>query len=201
MKQLKNYFLTGLFILIPIGASTLILGWLFNLLDGWTTPITERLFGLHIPGLGIVITGLVIIGFGAMASNMMGRWILKGLDTLLLEVPILRSVYGTSKQFMELFNPTHSQAFRHVVWVTHPRTGAGCLGFVTNEFSAGGETWLSIYVPTNHVYLGDTFYLKPADVKRVSISIEQAIQAHLTAGAALPDPLPLEPWIATESRR
>ena len=56
-KTLKRYFITGLVVLIPIGITALVVGWLFRVLDGWATPLTARLFGRHIPGVGIVITG------------------------------------------------------------------------------------------------------------------------------------------------
>ena len=131
--RIRRYFLTGLFVLIPIGASVLIVTWLFSLLDTWATPLTQRLIGRHIPGLGILITAAVILLTGVFSSNVIGRWILGLVDHLLLEVPVVKTIYNTMKQVMQAFSPGGAQALRSVVLVAHPRTGALSLGFVTHE--------------------------------------------------------------------
>jgi uncharacterized membrane protein len=196
---IRRCFLTGLFVLIPIGASVLIVTWLFNLLDTWATPLTQRLIGRHIPGVGILITAVVILLTGVFSSNVIGRWILGLVDHLLLDVPVVKTIYNTMKQVMQAFSPGGAQAFRSVVLVAHPRTGALSLGFVTHELEieveGASRKHLSVYLPTNHLYLGDSFLFRAENVRRTDLSVEQGIQCIITAGATLPADLKAEPYL------
>src|ERR1700682_5334717 len=99
-NALKRYFLTGVFVLLPVAASAVIVTWLFNLLDGWASPLTQRLFGHHIPGVGLVITIAVIILTGTLSSNVIGRWFLALVDHIFMDVPVFKTIYSTTKQVM-----------------------------------------------------------------------------------------------------
>ncbi len=193
---IKRYFLTGLFVLVPFGASALILTWLFRFLDSWAHPLTERLFGHHIPGVGLLTTVLVILTVGFLSSNMVGRWLFEFIDHLLLEVPIFRSIYSTMKQMVQFLSPESTHAFQNVVLVKHPETGALSMGFATHEVQVepGEKPHVAVYLPTNHVYLGTTLLFPPEDVRRTSISVQDAIQSAISAGATLPKNIPSEPW-------
>jgi len=197
--RIRRYFLTGLFVLIPIGVSVLVITSLFNLLDTWANPFTHRLFGRHIPGLGILITAVVILLTGALSSNIAGRWTLGLVDHLLLEIPVVKTIYGTMQQVMQAFSPGGAQAFRSVVLVAHPRTGALSLGFVTNELEieidGTSRKHLAVYLPTNHLYLGDSFLFQAENVRRTDLSVEQGIQCIIAAGATLPPELKTEPYV------
>lgn len=197
--RIRRYFLTGLFVLIPIGVSVLVITSLFNLLDTWANPFTQRLFGRHIPGLGILITAVVILLTGALSSNIAGRWTLGLVDHLLLEIPVVKTIYGTMQQVMQAFSPGGAQAFRSVVLVAHPRTGALSLGFVTNELEleidGTSRKHLAVYLPTNHLYLGDSFLFQAENVRRTDLSVEQGIQCIIAAGATLPPELKTEPYV------
>src|SRR5882724_7963210 len=103
--NLKRYFLTGVFVLLPICATALIITWLFNLFDSWTAPFTHRLFGYHIPGLGLIITFSVILLTGLLSSNVIGRWLLTTIDHVFMDVPIFKTIYNTTKQVMQIFSP------------------------------------------------------------------------------------------------
>jgi uncharacterized membrane protein len=197
--RIRRYFLTGLFVLIPIGVSVLVVTSLFNLLDTWANPITHRLFGRHIPGLGILITAVVILLTGALSSNIVGRWTLGLVDHLLLDIPVVKTIYSTMKQVMQAISPEGKQAFRSVVLVAHPRTGALSLGFVTQELEievdGASRKHLSVYLPTNHLYLGDSFLFQVENVRRTDLSVEQGIQCIIAAGATLPSDLKTEPYV------
>ena len=197
-KKLNRYFFTGLVVLLPIAASALLVTWIFGLMDDWTTPITLNLFGRHIPGLGIVITGAVIVFTGFFSSNMIGRWFIGLADSVLMDVPVFKSVYNTTKQVMQIFSPSGQKAFRSVVLLEHPRSGVLTLGFVTAEpaLEAGTEKarHLAVYVPTNHMYLGDVFIVRPDQVRKTSLSVQDGIQAMISAGVTLPASLKTEPY-------
>ena len=198
-RGVRYYFLTGLFVLIPFGASVLIVTWLFNLFDSWATPFTQRVLGHHIPGVEILITVAVIFLTGVFSSNIIGRWFLGLVDHLLLDVPVFKSIYKTMKQVMQIFSPGSEHAFRSVVLVTHPRTGTLSLGFVTHELEieidGARRKHLSVYLPTNHLYLGDSFLFQVENVRQTDLSVEQGIQCIIAAGATLPADLKTEPYL------
>src|SRR5258706_16072970 len=156
--NIKRYFLTGVFVLLPIGASALIVTWLFNLMDSWATPITQRIFGHHIPGLGLIITLSIIIFTGVFSSNVIGKWLLGAADHIFMDVPIFKTIYNTTKQVMQIFSPQARNSFRSVVLVEHPISGSLSLGFVTHEtkldLKGKKQLHLAVYVPTNHLYFG-----------------------------------------------
>jgi uncharacterized membrane protein len=197
-NTIKRYFLTGVFVLLPIGATALIMTWLFNLLDGWATPITQRLFHHHIPGLGFVITASVITFTGFLSSNVIGRWLLRVIDQLFMDVPVFKTVYNTTKQVMQVFSPQAQGSFRSVVFVEHPRAGVLSLGFVTHEMTleiqGRPQSHLAVYVPTNHLYFGDIFLYKPENVHVTGLSVQQGIQSVISAGAMLPVQLKTETY-------
>lgn len=195
----KRYFLTGLFVLLPIGASALFVIWLFKLMDSWATPLTQRFFGHHIPGLGLIFTVTVIFFTGVLSSNVIGRWVLGIVDHLFMDVPIFKTIYNTTKQVMQIFSPAGTHSFRSVVLVENPKTSILSLGFVTHELTLelGGEAqpYLAVYVPSNHVYLGDIFLFKKDQVHSTPLTIQQGIQCIISAGAALPADLKAETYI------
>jgi uncharacterized membrane protein len=195
---LKRYFLTGVFVLLPLAASALVVFWLFNLLDSWATPFTQRLFGRHIPGVGFIITTCIIILTGTLSSNVIGQWFLGIIDHLSMDMPVFRTIYNTTKQVMRVFSTEGQDSFRSVVLVENPRTGSLSIGFVTHELTVDIENAktlrLAVYVPTNHMYFGDIFLYKPEQVHVTNLSIQQGIQSVISAGAILPSDLKTETY-------
>src|SRR5262245_36361448 len=126
---LKRWFLTGLFVLLPLAATSLIVYWLFNFLDSWAVPLTQRFFGRHIPGVGLVITLAFILLTGALSSNVIGRWFIGLVDNVIGDVPFFKAIYNTTKQVMQVFSPGSKNSFRSVVLVENLRTGGLSVGF------------------------------------------------------------------------
>ncbi len=199
MRGVKRYFLTGVFVLLPLAATALIVYWLFNLLDGWATPFTQKLFGHHIPGLGFIITIFLIILTGTLSSNVIGRWFLGVVDHIFRDMPVFRTIYNTTKQVMQVFSPEAKNSFRSVVFVENLRTGGLSIGFVTHELKLdiAGEKkpYLAVYVPTNHLYFGDIFLYKLDQVHVTNLSIQQGIQSVISAGAIFPEHLKTEAYL------
>ena len=193
----KRYFLTGVFVLLPLAASAMVVYWLFSLLDSWATPLTQKYFGYPIPGLGFIISVIVIVLTGTLSSNVIGRWLLAMIDQIFMDMPVLRAVYNTTKQVMQVFSPK-AQGFRSVVLVENPRTGGLSFGFVTHELMLEIENvkkkHLAIYVPTNHLYFGDIFLYKQEQVHATNLTIQQGIQSVISAGAILPPTLKTEEY-------
>ena len=189
MQWLRRNFVTGFFVMVPLFISVAAIVWMFRLVDGLTTPMYDRMLGRRIPGLGIVSTAAVIVLVGAFARNVIGRRVLQRTEGWLLRVPVFRTVYAPVKQLVVAFSPDNEAGFKRVVLVEDPARGF-VLGFLTREFSVdrgrGPEPLIAVYVPTNHLYLGDIVICERSRATFPDISVEDGIRIFLTGGMALP---------------
>ena len=189
MPWLRRSFVTGFFVTVPLFISVAAIIWIFNVVDGLTTPLYDRLLGHRIPGLGTVSTALVIVLVGALARNVIGRRVLSRGEEWLLKVPVFRTIYAPVKQLIAAFSPDNESGFKRVVMVEDARRGY-VLGFLTREFTIdrgqGPEALLAVYVPTNHLYLGDIVIVERDRATFPDISVEDGIKIFLTGGMALP---------------
>ncbi len=186
---LRRRFLTGFFVTVPLFISVAALVWIFNVVDGLTTPFYDRLIGRRIPGLGILSTALAIVLVGIVATNVIGKRLLQRAEGVLLHVPVFRTIYAPVKQLVVAFSPDNEFGFKRVVFVEHATRGMA-IGFLTKEFTIdrgkGPEALLSVYVPTNHLYLGDIVICRRENAMFPNITVEEGIRVVLTGGMALP---------------
>lgn len=198
LQWLRRSFITGFFIAVPIVVSVAAFVWMFRLVDGWTAHLWVRLLGRDVPGLGILTTALILLAIGALARNVFGRRILQTGEYYLLRVPLFRTVYSPVKQLIVAFSPDNESGFKRVALVGHHEQagGAQMLGFLTKEFTldrgAGPEAFVAVYVPTNHLYLGDVLVLPRDRVSFPDLTVEQGIRIFLTGGMALPPKMKTE---------
>ena len=189
MLWLRRSFIAGFFVTVPLFITVAALVWLFNVVDGLTTPLYDRLLGRRIPGLGTLSTVAVIVLVGAFARNVIGRRILARGEGWLLKIPVFRTIYSPVKQLIAAFSPDNESSFKRVVLVEDPRRGYA-LGFQTREFivdrGSGPEPLLAVYVPTNNLYLGDVVIVERARALFPDITVEDGIRIVLTGGMALP---------------
>jgi uncharacterized membrane protein len=189
---LRRRFLTGFFVTVPLFISIAALVWLFGIVDGLTTPFYDRLLGRRIPGLGTLTTALVILIVGVVATNVIGKRVLQRAESLLLRVPVFRTIYAPVKQLVIAFSPDNESGFKRVVLIedaTHRFT----MGFLTKEFMVqrpDGPHWMvAVYVPTNHLYLGDIVIFDRDRAVYPDITVEEGIRIFLTGGMAFPPSL------------
>jgi uncharacterized membrane protein len=194
MQWLRRRFLTGFFVTVPLFVSVAAFIWIFNVVDGLTTPLYDLLIGRRIPGLGTLSTALAILAVGVFATNVIGRRIFERAEGWLLRIPVFRMVYAPVRQLTAAFRPDNEAGFKRVVMIEDPRRGY-VLGFVTREFvvnrGAGPEALLAVYVPTNHLYLGDIVLCERSRAIFPELSVEDGIRIFLTGGMALPGTLRL----------
>jgi uncharacterized membrane protein len=192
MQWLRRRFVTGFFVTVPLVVSVAALVWIFGVIDGFTSPVSERLFHRSIPGLGLLVTLLVVLGVGVVAANVVGRRLLARGDELLMQVPVFRTVYAPVKQLIVAFSPDNEYGFKRVVLIEDARRGM-LMGFLTKEFTIdrghGPESLVAVYVPTNHLYLGDIVICPRAQAIFPEVSVEEGIRIFLTGGMSLPDRL------------
>jgi uncharacterized membrane protein len=189
MQWLRRSFIAGFFVTVPLFISVAAIIWMFGVVDGLTTPLYDRLMGRRIPGLGIATTAAAIVLVGAFARNVIGRRVLQRGESWLLKVPVFRTVYAPVKQLIAAFSPDNESGFKRVVMIEDPRRGYA-LGFQTREFTVdrgrGPEPMLSVYVPTNNLYLGDIVIVERDRATFPDVSVEEGIKIFLTGGMALP---------------
>jgi uncharacterized membrane protein len=189
LQWIRRTFVTGFFVTVPLVVSAVAIIWMFQWADRLTSGIIAR-FGIsQPPGLGILVTASVVFAVGALATNVFGRRVLNQGDRLLLSVPLFRTIYAPVKQLVTAFSPDNETGFKRVVLVDDPSRGF-LLGFLTREFmldrGRGPERVLAIYVPTNHLYLGDVIVCEPGRVSMLDISVEEGLRIFLTGGMGLP---------------
>jgi uncharacterized membrane protein len=189
MHWLRRSFIAGFFVVVPLFISVAAIIWLFGVVDGLTSPLYGRALGRPIPGLGTLTTVIVIVLVGALARNVIGRRVLQRGEAWLLKVPGFRAIYAPVKQLIAAFSPDNESGFKRVVMVEDSKRGF-VLGFLTREFTVdrghGPQPLLAVYVPTNHLYLGDIVIVEPAHATFPDITVEDGIRIFLTGGMALP---------------
>jgi uncharacterized membrane protein len=195
MPWLRRSFIAGFFVTVPLFISVAAFIWIFNIVDGLTTPFYDRILGRRIPGLGIATTAVAIMLVGAFATNVIGRRVLQRAEEWLLRVPVFRTIYAPVKQLIVAFSPDNASGFKRVVMIEDSKRGGYVLGFLTREFTVdrgrGPEALLAVYVPTNHLYLGDIVLCERDRATFPDITVEDGIRIFLTGGMALPPRLKL----------
>jgi uncharacterized membrane protein len=189
MSWLRRSFLTGLVVTVPLLITVVTLVWFFRFIDGFARPLSMYWLGREVPGLGVLMTGAVILLAGAFATNVIGRRILQRAESWLLNVPLFKTVYAPVKQLVAAFSPDSEAGFKKVVVVDDQKRGM-VIGFLTREFMLdrghGPEAMIAVYVPTNHLYLGDVLVYPRALAFYPDVTVEEGIRIFLTGGMALP---------------
>jgi uncharacterized membrane protein len=188
MQWLRRSFIAGFFVTVPLFISVAAFVWIFGIVDGLTTPFYDALLGRRIPGLGILTTAVAILLVGAVATNVFGKRVLQRTESYLLRVPVFRTIYAPVKQLVVAFSPDNEFGFKRVVMLEDKHGYS--LGFLTKEFTVdrgnGPEPLVAVYVPTNHLYLGDIVICEQSRATFPDITVEEGIRIFLTGGMALP---------------
>jgi uncharacterized membrane protein len=192
----KKSFLTGIFVIVPLVISVALLLWFFEKVDDLFSPVIDGILRMtvpgmqHIPGTGI-LAGLVIIFLvGSIARNVVGAKILETMDKLINRIPGYRTVYSTIKQLTNAFSPDSTRSFKEVLLVEYPKENSFALGFRTETVDWEGERLAVVFVPTNNLYLGDVLFVPEEKVRRVGITVEQAVKILVSGGIASPKRFP-----------
>jgi len=202
----KGIFITGLLVSIPVVLTVFALWWFFLLVDGLLAPLFANVLGHPVPGLGFLSSFLVIFLVGAVARNVVGRRLFSWAELLFLRIPIAKTVYAALKSLMDALNPEKGGSFRRFVIVEYPRPGTYAFGFLTEqstlETGPGEEAHLvAVYVPTNHLYLGQTVLLPRRDVIFPDLTVAEGVRIVLSGGSVLPPRIRLKDYVRTPAAR
>ncbi|HTM30804.1 MAG TPA: DUF502 domain-containing protein [Vicinamibacterales bacterium] len=190
MSWLRRTFLTGIIVTVPLIVTLVTLVWIFQFVDAIATPVSARVLGQAVPGLGVLITAGFVLAVGVVATNVIGRRVLATAESWLLLVPVFKTIYAPVKQLVAAFSPGNEAGFKRVVLVEDPRRVLA-MGFLTREFTLdrgeGPEQMIAVFVPTNHLYLGDVVVVPRAKAIFPDVTVEEGIRIFLTGGMALPE--------------
>ena len=192
----KVRFIAGFFVTVPVFLTAWLLWIFWSRIDDVFGPMYDKILGRSVPGLGFLTAVAIILLTGTIARNVVGRRVLAWGDNLLLRVPIYRRLYPSVKMLIDSFSPEKRQAFKAVVLAEHPREGEFVFGFVTSEVlvetPGRKREMVTVFVPTNNLYLGDVIMVPRQDVISTGLTVEEGIRIILSAGTATPARLPRE---------
>lgn len=194
---MKKYLLTGLLIWTPVAVTVWVLQLIVNTMDQTLNLLPmEWRPSMHIPGLGVVLTVVVVLVTGVLASNLLGQKLLQFWEGILKRIPVVNSIYGGVKQVSDTLLAPGGQAFRKALLVQYPRQGSWTVAFQTGR--PGGDVvnhlhgeYVSVYVPTTPNPTSGFFLMMPsADVIELDMSVDEALKYVISMGVVSPAPKP-----------
>jgi uncharacterized membrane protein len=196
----KRYLVTGLLVLVPLVITLWVLNLLISTLDQSLVLIPEslrpeKLIGMRIPGLGVLLTLFVVLLTGVLARNFIGERLLRMWEALLARIPFVKSIYSSVKQVSDTLLSPSGQAFRKALLVQFPREGSWTIAFLTG--TPGGDVanhlqqgeFVSVYVPTTPNPTGGYFVMmRKSDVVELDMSVDDALKYIISMGVVVPGP-------------
>lgn len=197
MKHLRRYLVAGLLVWIPLGVTILILKVLISLMDRSLLLIPqqyrpEEWLGFSVPGLGLILTLLVLLVTGLLAANIVGRSMVSLWESLLDRIPVVRSVYSAAKNFTEIVFSDSGQSFKKVLLIEYPRKGIYSLAFQTatnlGEVQGRmGEQMVCTFVPTTpNPTSGYIIIVPKKDIIELDMEIDEALKMIISLGVIIP---------------
>jgi uncharacterized membrane protein len=197
VKRLRRYLVAGLLIWAPLAVTFLLLRIAVNLMDKTLAIIPqsyrpEALLGIHIPGLGVILTFIVLFMTGMLAANFVGRYVVGGWESLLDRIPIVRTIYGGAKNFAEIVFSDSNDSFKQVLLIEYPRKGLYSLAFQTSSElgevqSRTGEDVVCCFVPTTpNPTSGFVIMVPRGEIKVLDMEVDEALKMIISLGVVVP---------------
>ncbi len=195
--SVRRYLITGLLIWVPLGITFWVLKAIVTTMDQSLVllPASWRpreLLGFDVPGLGVLLTFLIVFVTGLFAANVLGQRLVQGWESLLGRIPVVKSIYNSVKQVSDTLFSSSGQAFRKALLVEWPRPGMWTIAFLTG--APGGDVsshlkgdYISVYVPTTPNPTGGYFVMLPrSSVIELEMSVDEALKYIISMGVAPP---------------
>ncbi|HCU05121.1 MAG: hypothetical protein A2X77_05410 [Gammaproteobacteria bacterium GWE2_42_36] len=199
MSAIRRYLLSGLLFWLPILVTFWVLRFLANLMDGILKLLPNQyrpdyLLGFHIPGLGIIVTVVLLFFTGMIVANFIGRKLVKLWDGIVLRIPVVRSIYSGVQQVMQTILSPEGKAFRKVILVEYPRKGLWSIAFQTGDGSpevnakASASDMITIFIPTTpNPTSGFLMMVSKQDIHELEMTVDQAFKLVVSLGVVQPD--------------
>ncbi|MEQ1743302.1 MAG: DUF502 domain-containing protein [Candidatus Nitrotoga sp.] len=200
---MKKYLLTGLLVWVPLGITIWVLNLTISTLDQslQLLPVNwypDKLLGIHIPGLGVILTVVIVLGTGLLVHNVLGQRLLRYWESLLHRIPVVSSIYTSVKQVSDTLLSSNGLAFRKVLLVRYPHPEAWSLAFqtgipgeVTRQLE---DEYVAVFIPTAPSPVnGFYFFVRRADSIELNISVDVALKSIISMGVVATPAMPYQP--------
>ena len=193
----KRFLIAGLLIWLPLAVTLWVLDFIITATDrillllpqSWRP---EAVLGMSIPGLGLVVAAIILLGTGVFGANLLGARMVRWWEGLMTRIPVVRSIYSGVKQVSDTLLSQKGQSFRKVVLVEFPQRGQWTLGFVVGDPGARlapmlGAPHVTVYVPTApNPTSGYVIMVRPEEVREVDVNVDDAFKFHVSLGVVVP---------------
>ena len=191
LGKLRSIVIAGLVFTVPIGVTVWIIAWIFHNVDEFLQPIIQRIFGHPITGVGFGVTVVLILVVGLIATNVIGKRVVKWVEEWLEKIPISRLVYSSLRQLIKGFAEPGQTGYLRVVMVKFPTADMRAIAFLTAEQTGtDGLKYYTVFIPNSpNPATGYLQIVRSEDVTETNISIEDAFKMVVSAGRASPSNL------------
>lgn len=198
MKRLRRYLVAGLLVWLPIGVTVLVFKVLLDLMDQVLVLVPpayrpESLFGFDIPGVGAVLALLVLFTTGVLAANLLGRSLVRGYESFVERIPLVRTIYGGVKNFATVLLSDTSKSFQRVLLIEYPRKGVYRVALQPSESvreiaAVTNRDVVTAFVPTTpNATSGFIVFVPREDVIELTMSVEEALKMIVSLGVVVPE--------------
>ncbi|UCH73039.1 MAG: DUF502 domain-containing protein [Rhodospirillales bacterium] len=202
--RLRAYFLAGVLVTTPLAVTIALATWLIDLVDSRVVPLIPQKYNpdfylkeylgyeIGLPGLGLIVLIVFITLVGALTAGFLGRMVLRFYENMLNRMPVIRSVYGATKQILETVLQRQSSAFRQPVLVEYPRRGIWAVAFITGRTEGEvqnliADDLINVFLPTTpNPTSGFLLFVPREDLIKLDMSVEEAIKMVISAGIVTP---------------
>lgn len=205
-KNIRRKLVAGLLVVFPIFITFIVIKFLFGLIGGILSPVVEKAFILLgsspkgtvddfiVTSIAFILTFSALYFIGVIATNFFGKLILNFFEAILNKTPIIKNIYTSSKQLIEIISLPSRQSFKRVVMVEYPRVGMKAFAFVTGDIKTKDGTELtSIFIPTTpNPTSGFLIYLPEEDIIETDMDIEEGMKIIISGGILVPEHLELD---------
>ncbi len=204
---MKRYLIAGLLVWLPLGVTIMVVRMLVNLMDKTLLLLPEAyqpdaFFGVYIPGLGVVLSVVVVLATGVIVANLFGRKLISLWESFLARIPFIRSIYSSVKQIVETVFSSGGQSFRKVVLVEYPRRDMWTIALLSGngvgeaQTKAGNDEVVNIFIPTTPNPTSGFFIMVPKrDVIELDMSVDDGLKMIISAGVVVP------PWDPNKAKK
>lgn len=195
--MLRKYLIAGLLIWLPLAITLWVIDFIVTTMDRTLTVLPaslhpDQVLGVHIPGLGLVMSVIILLVTGALAANIIGARMFAWWESVLVKIPIVRPIYSSVKQVSDTLFASKGQSFRKVVLIEFPNRGQWTFGFVVGapgpaiERETAGNL-ITVYVPTApNPTSGYVLMVRPEEVRELDVTVDDALKFHLSMGVVAP---------------
>ncbi|MCH7590712.1 DUF502 domain-containing protein [PVC group bacterium] len=187
-QGIKKNIITGIIVLIPFGATIIVVKFIFNFLNG-LSPIIHQYVNIPIPGIGVIVM-LILLGLAGMITrNVIGKSFLSYFERMIYRAPIVGTIYRSSKQLMGTFSPEDTITYKKVVLIEYPHPGLRVVAFVTGSSEdSKGNKYYQVFVPTTPNPTSGMMEIVPQEkVILTNWSVEEAVKMVVSGGILVPE--------------